>query len=326
MIVLQERLAQGLSLMFGQCTSNEATELEKQHELRAGSAPVKAPQSMVVVPALRHGTVAGSAAGGGHDDPDVLQQSYRESAPACLGVPCGNYVNAFGSAAKAPTLQSRRQCSCGMDGERDQADNEMVLERAFRSFTESMQHGVELEVVLDDGSFMDVTLTLDRNFSRLLLRLREVQREILLDDIAQVGLGTTEEENKLADKSGALKAATAASEAVAARQRAKRQQQIWENEEPPTMQEEQNNCTTTLLISSAQFLTFVFETDRLREYFETCLRVLLASRRNGLPLASPALTGARSPSAQLHQAARLGRKFPHVSRPSASPKDITSTL
>jgi len=124
-----------------------------------------------------------------------------------------------------------------------EADTEMVLDQALRSFIQSMQYGIEVEVVLDDGQLLGVELSLDARATRLLLRVREVERDIPLDDIVR----------------------------------------ICSPEQVPTStvsnREHLHEGCSTLMLSSTQFLTFSFDTPRLREYFEACMQALVASHQ-----------------------------------------------
>merc|ERR1711933_261759 len=75
-----------------------------------------------------------------------------------------------------------------------------------------------------------------------ILKVKEVCREILLDDIECVS--GPEDETEDSSNSNC---------------------------------EHLSDCCTTLVLSSTHFLTFSFENRRLREYFEVCFRAILAS-------------------------------------------------
>mmetsp|Transcript_48249 Transcript_48249/g.134698 ORF Transcript_48249/g.134698 Transcript_48249/m.134698 type:complete len:350 (+) Transcript_48249:142-1191(+) len=152
-------------------------------------------------------------------------------------------------------------------------DPEMVLERALQSFTESMQAGIQVDVLMDDGGLLDVEVSLDFDVTRLILRLREVEREIPLDDIVQVcGPDTLGEKAAI----------------------------------PNTMHI--NERCATLMLSTTHFLTFSFDTERWRDYFETCLRALLAARRDRcggvVPSGAPLPAARKAPRAMKRAAAR----------------------
>merc|ERR1719281_1865713 len=100
-----------------------------------------------------------------------------------------------------------------------------------------------MQVLLDDGKVLSVEASFDAELTRLILGVKQVTREIYLADIERVS-GPTEEESCM------------------------------------TNREHINDCCTTLVLSSTHFLTFSFETKRLREYFEVCFRTLLTSKQS----------------------------------------------
>lgn len=131
-------------------------------------------------------------------------------------------------------------------GSSAQADPDQVMEQVFRSFTKSMRHGVEVQVLLDDGGVLEVDASFDMNMTKLVLKVKEVERDIPLEDIEQV---------------------CGPDEAQAA---------------GTTNREHLSERTTTLVMSSTHFLTFVFDTPRHREYFQTCLSAIVISHRKQL--------------------------------------------
>lgn len=116
----------------------------------------------------------------------------------------------------------------------------MLMDHALLSFVATMQHETEVSVLLDDGDFLEVVATLDSSASELLLRVNGVARSVALVDVERV-CGPEE----------AAQACTANSSHLS------------------------DNCVT-LVLSSTHFLTFAFDTKHNREYFETCLRALVA--------------------------------------------------
>lgn len=124
-----------------------------------------------------------------------------------------------------------------------QEESEFMLDQVLDPFINTMQRGAEMRVLLDDGKLLDVEASFDMGLTRLILGVKEVTRDILLADIERVS-GPEEVE-----------------------------------ESCTTNTEHLSECCTTLVLSSTHFLTFSFETKRLREYFEVCLRSILASQR-----------------------------------------------
>lgn len=124
-----------------------------------------------------------------------------------------------------------------------QAEDDKVLDQVLRSFTKSMRHGIEVQVLLDDGTLLEVDLSFDLAMTKLVLRVRDVEREIYLEDIEQV---------------------CGPDEAQAA---------------CVTNREHLNPRCATVVMSSTHFLSFVFDSQRHREYFQTCLSAIIISYR-----------------------------------------------
>lgn len=120
-----------------------------------------------------------------------------------------------------------------------QNDSEVLLQQALSQFTRTMQHGIEAQVLLDDGQLLKVTVLLDVNATHLTLRVNEAEKNVALADIEQV-CGPDET-----------------------------------HEACSTNREYLSDCCVTLVMSSTHFLTFSFDTARMREYFETCFKALV---------------------------------------------------
>lgn len=133
----------------------------------------------------------------------------------------------------------------GPDGLKNPLDSDLVLNQALRCFMRSMMQGVQLELLLDDGSSIHVEATFDIPISNLLLSVNDVHRSVALDDIDRV-LGPQEAKEFGTSNHGFL-----------------------------------NERCTTLMLKSSHFLTFVFDTPRLREYFQACFKTLIASHSSG---------------------------------------------
>lgn len=122
-----------------------------------------------------------------------------------------------------------------------QNDSDLLLQHALSQFTRTMQRGVEVCVLLDDGRLLDVMATLDSDAAHVVLRVNGSEKSVALDEVEQVcGPGETHE------------ACT-------------------------TNREHLSDRCVTLVMSSTHFLTFSFDTARMREYFETCLKALVVS-------------------------------------------------
>lgn len=120
-----------------------------------------------------------------------------------------------------------------------QNDSELLLQQALSQFNRTMQNGIEVQVLLDDGQLLNVTASLDDVATHLSLRVNESEKFVALADIEQV-CGPDET-----------------------------------HEACSTNREYLNDCCVTLVMSSTHFLTFSFDTPRMREYFETCFKALV---------------------------------------------------
>jgi len=139
----------------------------------------------------------------------------------------------------------RKPTSAEKSTEKDDVADEaaLMLGDLLHPFIHTMKRGVEMRVLLDDGKMLDVEASFDAGLTRLMLGVKQVTRDILLEDIERVS-GPDEAE-----------------------------------ESCTTNSEHLSECCTTLVLSSTHFLTFCFESKRHREYFEVCVRAILASQR-----------------------------------------------
>lgn len=127
----------------------------------------------------------------------------------------------------------------------DQTD--VKVDKVLEAFIRTMQRGADMGVLLDNGNVLDVEASFDSSLSRLSLRVQDIERDIMFEEIERVS--GPEETAETAD----------------------------------TERKHPSELCTTLVLSSSHFLTFCFETQRMREYFEVCFRTILASQRSSLP-------------------------------------------
>lgn len=121
--------------------------------------------------------------------------------------------------------------------------NKRVHDQVVSTFIMSMLRGVQVHVLLDDGSLLAVEASFDVRITRLTLRVKEVERTIPLENIERVA-GPED--------------AQAAWSANAAHL---------------------NDCCVTLVLKDTHYLTFSFDTPKLCSYFEFCLTAVLTSHR-----------------------------------------------
>merc|ERR1712032_1210735 len=126
------------------------------------------------------------------------------------------------------------------------------MDNALKSFIATLRQHVEVQVRLDDGRLLDVLMSLDDTGTELVLSVNNTARSVALDEVERV-CGPEE----------AAQASTANKTQL-------------------------NEKCVTLVLASTHFLTFSFDTQRLREYFQTCLRALVAAHhaKRGSPKSS----------------------------------------
>lgn len=125
---------------------------------------------------------------------------------------------------------------CGDQTSQQKADDVKKLQNVIKDFVKEVLRGVELDVVLEDGSLVCCRCWIDNRLSVLTLRVRDVVRQIGLADIEQICSG-------------------------------KELQSI------RTTTPLDQNCAT-LVMSNDQCVTFKFQDVEAREHFATCMKVL----------------------------------------------------
>lgn len=179
------------------------------------------------------------------------ERSMSMGGPEVYEEPCDDLAARFASqsAIRSPRTDSRNRrldvpphqlWSLDAENVSPQSDAEVLLHQALSQFTRTMQRGIEVRVLLDDGQLLDVTASLDVSATQLVLRVNEAERNIALADVEQV-CGPDET-----------------------------------HEACTTNREYLSDCCVTLVLSSTHFLTFSFDSAHMREYFETCLKALVA--------------------------------------------------
>lgn len=117
-----------------------------------------------------------------------------------------------------------------------------LLREAIMTFVRTLMRGVVIEVLLDDGNVLLPECSLNFELTHLILDVQDAQRAIPLCDV----------------------------ECVAALDDLRRGHIL------TTIQPHLDERCCTLVVKDCEFVTFRFDTVRLREYFQTCLRVLIA--------------------------------------------------
>lgn len=139
-----------------------------------------------------------------------------------------------------------------------------LLQSCLRSFTRALLRGIRMSVLLDDGRTLLTEASLDSELTHLVLHMPNVQCPVALGCIESI---CSPDEVS----AGAVLIAN---------------------------QAHLDDRCTTLVLRGGQFLTFVFEAPRPREYFEMCLKVvILAKGGSDMPGGGASQTEASRPPA-----------------------------
>jgi len=128
--------------------------------------------------------------------------------------------------------------------ERQCSNDGFLIQHAVKTFFRTLLNGIILEVVADNGNIIATDCAVDFEMRAMYLSVQDVKRRILLDDIE--GILSKDELRRMGIGTS---------------------NEIYLNE-----------ACTTLVIKKEQYLTFRFDTVRMRQYFEACLQALIASR------------------------------------------------
>lgn len=130
-------------------------------------------------------------------------------------------------------------------------EQQRLLQVCLRSFARALLRGIRMSVLLDDGRTLLTEASLDSELTHLVLHMPNVQCPVALRSIEKI---------------------CSPDEVTAGAVLTTNQAYLDER------------CTT-LVLRGGQFLTFVFEAFRAREYFEMCLKVVILAK--GTTLGAP---------------------------------------
>lgn len=153
--------------------------------------------------------------------------------------------------------QVLRTATVGSPSGKAPEEQRLALQVCLRAFTRSLLRGVGVNVLMDEQRARLAEARLDSDLTHLVLHVPDAQHPVALKCINVI-----------------------CSPAELTRR-------------PPAMSKvlELSRCCT-LVIKGGQFLTFVFDVPRTREYFETCLKVLVLA---AVSMGSPAASSCPSP-------------------------------
>lgn len=146
---------------------------------------------------------------------------------------------------------------------RSPEEQQQLLQMCLRTFARALLRGIRMSVLLDDGRTLLTEASLDSELTHLVLHMPNVQCPVALRCIEKICSP---------DEVSAGAVLT-------------------------TNQAYLDERCTTLVLRGGQFLTFVFEASRSREYFEMCLKVvILAKGGSSLEQSPPQGCEEQSPS------------------------------
>jgi len=195
------------------------------------------------------------------DDGELLTDAFRRSLDADdaavpnVGQPLGASGNADqqGSRGVPPVLQvppefdlvriDRFGETPGGSSRRPE-EQQQLLQMCLRTFARALLRGIRMSVLLDDGRTLLTEASLDSELTHLVLHMPNVQCPVALRCIEKICSP---------DEVSAGAVLT-------------------------TNQAYLDERCTTLVLRGGQFLTFVFEASRSREYFEMCLKVVILAK------------------------------------------------
>jgi len=117
-----------------------------------------------------------------------------------------------------------------------------LIQEAMTSFIRTLLRGMLIEVLLDDGSVLFPETSLNYELTHLILDVNEAQRSIPLQDVESIATPNDLEKRNIL----------------------------------MSIRPYLDDRCCTLIIRGYEFVTFRFDTTRLREYFAACLELLIA--------------------------------------------------
>eukprot|EP00747_Dinoflagellata_sp_TGD_P167249 gnl/TRDRNA2_/TRDRNA2_191304_c0_seq1.p1 gnl/TRDRNA2_/TRDRNA2_191304_c0~~gnl/TRDRNA2_/TRDRNA2_191304_c0_seq1.p1 ORF type:complete len:360 (-),score=58.40 gnl/TRDRNA2_/TRDRNA2_191304_c0_seq1:60-1139(-) len=168
-----------------------------------------------------------------------------------------------------------------------------LLQEVMITFIRTLLRGVCIEVLLNDGTVLFLETSLNYELTHLILDANEVQRSIALQDV----------------------------ESVATPREIKRRNIL------TSIQPFLDERCCTLIIRNLDFVTFRFDTERLREYFSVCIGVLIAAGQwtttpgiSGSPRAAGPAPGPGTNVTGLSSSANLCNREPSVDAITGEPE------
>jgi len=234
------------------------------------------------------------------DDGELLTAAWRRTVDSddsdLLPKLVGNNTGAGGNTCNSPSasrgvppvlqvppefdlvrINHRSSAEAPAAGSRTPEEQQRLLQMCLRTFARALLRGIRMSVLLDDGRTLLTEASLDSELTHLVLHMPNVQCPVALRCIEKI---------------------CSPDEVTAGAVLTTNQAYLDER------------CTT-LVLRGGQFLTFVFEASRSREYFEMCLKVVILAK------------GGAADDQQSEQHSALSDNMSQASPPPANPVDTS---
>lgn len=165
---------------------------------------------------------------------------------------------------------------CSALDEEEASAEPKLLHDAMMTFIRTLLRGICIEVLLDDGSSLFPEASLNYELTSLILDVNEAQRTIPLRDVEDVVSP----------------------------------QELQTRNILTSIQPFLDERCCTLIIKEFEFVTFRFDTERLREYFATCLLMLISRGEEGRPQLPYDRDDAMYAGRVCHEEVRLSEELP----------------
>lgn len=236
-------------------------------------------------------------------DPPLHERAQPGGAPGANGAPKAQLGSGLKQLWVPPEFECARRLILAQQGQGapiqggDEAEHKRCLQVSLKAFTRSLLRGVSVSVLLDDSRTRLAEARLDTDLTHLVLHVPHQQHPVALKCIESICMP---------DEAWAPPgAADTVGQALL-----------------------DERCAT-LIISGGQFLTFVFDSVRTREYFETCLKVIILAGDHASPQSKQGDGGERQcppllPGALGHKVQRVDSSGSPSPRPSETSGARTS--
>mmetsp|Transcript_89465 Transcript_89465/g.186923 ORF Transcript_89465/g.186923 Transcript_89465/m.186923 type:complete len:236 (+) Transcript_89465:327-1034(+) len=130
------------------------------------------------------------------------------------------------------------------------SESSSLVTDALSTFVRTLLRGIIVEILLDDGTVLTPRASLNYGMTELFLSLQDIQQVIMLEDVENIVTPSQLEDRQRCLLGG--------------------------------VRDHLDDRCCTLFLSTTEFVTFRFDNERHREYFATCLSLLIARAQPGV--------------------------------------------